>query len=242
MRIARMVLSLLFAVPIYIFKFWWLGRHRSKAELFEYIKKKTKRANKAGKVKIEVHGEENIPKEDGFVVFPNHQGLYDAMVFLDVFPRPVSFVVKKEVRNVVLVKQVIDGLGCLVIDRSDLRQSMTVIKEMTRRVGEGENIVIFAEGTRSKLGNRMLDMKGGSFKSAVKAKCPIVPCALVDSFLPFDSKTLKPVNVKVFYLPPMYYEEYKDMSTLEIAVEVKRRIEEVLIKESPNPNGSTLAP
>lgn len=33
------------------------------------------------------------------------------------------------------------------------------------------------------------------------------------------------VMVKLIYLPPMYYEEYKDMKSNDIAAEVKRRIE-----------------
>ena len=65
----------------------------------------------------------------------------------------------------------------------------------------------------------------GEFKGAMKAKCPIVPCALIDSFKPFDEKSIRPVSVKLIYLPPLYYEDYKDMKTVEIAAEVKRRIE-----------------
>ena len=34
--------------------------------------------------------------------------------------------------------------------------------------------------------------------------------------------------MKLIYLPPMYYEEYKDMKSNEIADEVKRRIEETI--------------
>ena len=37
--------------------------------------------------------------------------------------------------------------------------------------------------------------------------------------------------MQVHFLKPMLYEEYKDMKTVEIAAEVKRRIEEV-IKEN----------
>ena len=92
----------------------------------------------------------------------------------------------------------------------------------------GENFLIFAEGTRSKMGNRMNEMKAGSFKSAVKAKAPIVPCALIDCFKPFDEKSTRELTVSVHYLKPMYYDEYKDMTTVEIAAEVRRRIEEVL--------------
>ena len=51
---------------------------------------------------------------------------------------------------------------------------------------------------------------------------------LIDSFKPFDTNTISPVTVQVHFLKPMYYEEYKDMKTTEIAAEVKRRIEEVI--------------
>ena len=134
-------------------------------------------------------------------------------------------VLKKEVKDIILLKEVIAALGAIPMDRSDLRQSMQVINQMTEEVKKGRNFLIFAEGTRSKLGNRLLEFKGGSFKSAQRAKCPIVPCALIDSFKPFDKKSIAPVSVQLHYLPPMYYEEYKDMKTTEIAEEVKRRIE-----------------
>ena len=51
---------------------------------------------------------------------------------------------------------------------------------------------------------------------------------LIDSFKPFDTNTISPVTVQVHFLEPMYYEEYKDMKTTEIAAEVKRRIEAVI--------------
>ena len=140
-------------------------------------------------------------------------------------PRPLAFVIKKEAKDIVLLKQAVESTGSLAMDREDLRQSMQVINQVANEVKQGRNYVIFAEGTRSKLGNRLLDFKGGSFKAAQKAKCPIVPCALINSFVPFDETSLRHVTVKLIYLEPMYYDEYKDMKTTEIAAEVKRRIE-----------------
>ena len=58
--------------------------------------------NKKGRVKVETYGVENQPKEDGFVIFPNHQGLFDIMALLDSCPKPFSFVFKKEVKNIKL--------------------------------------------------------------------------------------------------------------------------------------------
>lgn len=227
MRIALMVIRLFFKAIYYFLKICWCGRSKkvSFEEAYSVIQKAAKDANRAGRVTIEAYGIENIPKEDGFIFFPNHQGLYDVLAFLETCPRPFSFVIKKEASNIILLKQIVRALHAYAIDREDIRQSMTVINAMAEDVKNGRNFLIFAEGTRSRQGNQLLDFKGGSFKSATKAKCPIVPCALIDSFKPFDENSIQPVTVKLFYLPPMYYEEYKDMKTVEIAAEVKRRIE-----------------
>ncbi|MED9904421.1 MAG: lysophospholipid acyltransferase family protein [Lachnospiraceae bacterium] len=238
-RIALMVLRLFYIAPYYVFRIWKFGRAKevNYEEAFAYIKKVTKRANRAGRVRIESHGLENLPAEDGFIFFPNHQGLFDGLVFLESCPRPFSYVTKKEARNVILLKQVGDALGVVAIDREDIRQSMQVINQVAEEVKKGRNFLIFPEGTRSKMGNKLLEFKGGSFKSATKAKCPIVPCALIDSFKPFDEKSIKKVTVKLIYLPPLYYEEYKDMKTHEIAEEVKRRIEAEISKQLTGTEG-----
>ena len=115
-------------------------------------------------------------------------------------------------------------MKALFIDREDVRQSMKIIAEVSKEVASGRNYIIFPEGTRSKNGNQVGTFKGGSFKAATKAKCPIVPVALIDSFKPFDTKSAKPVTVQVHYLEPLLYEEYKDMNTTEIAHEVRERI------------------
>lgn len=229
-RIILMVLRLFFRVPYYLIGIWWYGKRKdyNLEKSYAFVKKVTKAANKAGRVKIESYGLENIPKENGFIFFPNHQGLFDVLVFLESCPVPFSFVIKKEASNVILLKQVIAALRSIVIDREDIRQSMEVISQMAEEVKKGRNFLIFAEGTRSKMGNRLLPFKGGSFKSAVRAKCPIVPCALIDSFKPFDENSIAPVTVKLVYLPPVYYEEYRRMKTPEIAELVKARIETMI--------------
>lgn len=226
-RIVMMVLRLFFKAPYYFYCIWKCGRDKSISfeEAFACVKKVTKAANRAGRVQIDAYGLENLPKENGFVLFPNHQGLFDVLVFLDSCPVPFSFVIKKEASNIILLKQVVAALHALPMDREDIKQSMQVITRVTEEVKGGRNFLIFPEGTRSKMGNKLLSFKGGTFKSAVRAKCPIVPCALIDSFRPFDEKSIKPVTVKLIYLPPLYYEEYAGMKTTEIAEEVKKRIE-----------------
>ena len=143
--------------------------------------------------------------------FPNHQGLYDVLAIIEASPRPFSVVAKKEIANIPFLKQIFACMKAYMIDREDVRQAMQVIINVTKEVKKGRNYLIFAEGTRSKNGNHVGMFKGGSFKSATKAQCPIVPVALVDSFKPFDTNSIKPVTVQVHFLEPLYYDDYKDM-------------------------------
>ena len=236
-RIALMVIRNILLVPFMWCKLCYYAAHVDKyPEITRYklLKYIVKRANKGGNVTIEAYGKENIPKEGGFMFFPNHQGLYDVLAIVDACPRPFSVVAKKEVANVPLLKQTFKCMKAYMIDREDIRQSMQVIMDVTEEVKKGRNYLIFAEGTRSRKGNQLLEFKGGSFKSAQRAKCPIVPCALINSFVPFDENSIRPITVVLVYLPPMYYEEYKDMKTVEIAEEVKHRIEREIEKRTSN--------
>jgi len=225
-----MVLRLFFIVPYYFFGILWYGRKKNydPEKAYAFVKKVTKAANRAGRVKIESYGIENIPEKNGFIFFPNHQGLFDVLVFLESCPVPFSFVIKKEASNIILLKQVTAALRSIAMDREDIRQSLQVINQMAEEVKKGRNFLIFAEGTRSRQGNALLPFKGGTFKSAVKAKCPIVPCALIDSFKPFDENSIAPVTVKLIYLAPILYDEYSSMKTSEIAEMVKGRIERAI--------------
>lgn len=232
-RILLMVLRNILKVPYYWCKLCYMAANVDKyteEERFTFLKKIVNMANTGGNVTIEAHGLENFPKEDGFLIYPNHQGLYDALALVDVCPRPISAVIKKEAVGIPFIKQCVACLKAFAIDREDLRQSMEVIVNVIKEVKKGRNYVIFAEGTRSRKGNELLEFKGGSFKAATKTKCPIVPVALIDSFKPFDTNSAAPVTVQVHFLEPMLYEEYKDMKTTEIANEVKRRIEETIAK------------
>lgn len=189
------------------------------------LKDIVKHANKGGRVTIDAHGVENIPKKNGFVLFPNHQGMYDVLTIIDACPNPVSVVAKQEVAQVQGLKQVFTCMKAQFIERDDLRQSMKVIQQVTAEVKQGRNYVIFAEGTRSRNQNQLLDFKGGSFKSAVKARCPIIPIALIDAYKAFDTNSIKPITVQIHFLQPLLYEEYKDLKTTEIAEIVKKRIQ-----------------
>ena len=230
-RIIMMVFRNLFLVPYMWIRLCYHASHVDKykeEQHYELLKYITHRANKGGNVTIDAYGVENIPDENGFMFFPNHQGLYDVLAILDVCPKPFSVVAKKEIANIQFLKQVFACMKAYMIDRDDIKQSLQVIINVTNEVKKGRNYLIFPEGTRSKNGNELLEFKGGSFKAATKAKCPLIPVALIDSFKPFDTNTTSQVTVQVHFLKPLYYEDYKDMNTKEIAALVRERIQSTI--------------
>ena len=232
-RIILMVLRNILFVPYGWFMLCKYARNvdrYTEGERYALLKKIDRRANKGGNITVKAYGIENIPDQDGFMFYPNHQGLYDVLAILDVCPTPFSVVAKKEVGNVPFLKQVFACMKAYIIDRKDIRQSMQVIINVTKEVKKGRNYLIFAEGTRSKNGNHPQEFKGGSFKAAIKARCPIVPIALIDTYKAFDTGSADPLTVQVHFLEPLQYDEYKEMKSTEIAAEVRKRIEETIQK------------
>ena len=227
-RIIMMVLRNILFVP---WGWFMLNKYAAnvdrytEGERYALLKKIDHKANVGGNITVKSYGVENIPNENGFMFYPNHQGLYDVLAIMEACPRPFSVVAKKEVANVPFLKQVFACMKAYMIDREDVRQSLQVIINVSNDVKAGKNFLIFPEGTRSKKGNQVQEFKGGSFKAATRAKCPIVPVALIDTYKAFDTGSAEPLTVQVHFLKPMHYEEYKDMKSTEIAAEVRKRVE-----------------
>lgn len=232
-RIIIMVIRNIFLLPYMWIKLCYYAAHVDKyteEERYQMLDYIVRRANIGGNVTIEVTGEENIPSSSGFMFYPNHQGLYDVLAIVEACPIPFSVVAKEEVRNIPLLKQTFICMKAYMIERDNPRQGLEVINSVANEVKNGRNYLIFAEGTRSKDGNNVHEFKGGSFKAAMKAKCPIVPVALIDSFKPFDESSIKPVTVKVNFLKPIPYSEYKDLKSIDIANMVRCRIQTYISK------------
>lgn len=236
-RILLMVLRNFLRVPPAWIKLCHYAKHTdeySEMEKYEHIRYIMGMAVNSGNIDMKVYGTENIPKENGFLMYANHQGMFDSLAICAPCEQPLAVVLKKELANIPFLKQIIACTNSFAMDREDIRQSMKVIMAVTEEVKKGRNYLIFPEGTRSRNGNEMLGFHSGSFKCAIKAKCPIVPIALLNCYKVLDEKGCKPVNVQVHYLEPIPYEEYKDMKTAELAKLVHDRIEETVKKYDEN--------
>ena len=230
-RLAMVVLKNIHRIPGLYAKLCRYARRPecySEEERWAHIQKILQLVISSGNVELEITGMENIPTEGGFLMYGNHQGLFDVVALGSTCPMPLGAVLKKELANVPLIKQIIPCTKSFPMDREDVRQSLTVIQAVTEEVQKGRRYIIFPESTRSKKGNRMGEFHAGSFRCAVKAKCPIVPLAFVDCFQVLDQKGGGSVKAQLHYLPAISYEEYQDMKASQVAAMVKERIQEAL--------------
>jgi 1-acyl-sn-glycerol-3-phosphate acyltransferase len=230
-RIVTMVLKNLPIVPGAWQKLCRYAKHPEKyseEEMYRHIQYILKRAVRGGNIDLQVSGTENIPKEGGFMLYANHQGMFDVLAVAATCDIPVGAVLKKELYDIPFLHQVAICTRSFPMDREDVRQSLTVIQSVIREVKAGRNYLIFPEGARSRNGNQMGQFHSGSFRCATRSKCPIVPVALVDSFKVLDQKGSKPVTVQIHYLKPICWEEYGNLKTTELAALVKERIAQAI--------------
>lgn len=228
-RIVTMVLKNLLFVPWAWFRLCRYAKHPERypeETMYRHIQKIMRRAVKGGNIQLTVTGQEHIPTDRSFMLYSNHQGMFDSLAVAATCDTPLGVVLKKELYNIPFLHQVALCTRSFAMDREDLRQSLTVIRSVTEELNAGRSYLLFPEGTRSRKGNEMLPFHSGSFRCAVKSKCPIVPVTLIDCFKVLDQKGSKPISVQIHYLTPIFYEEYKDLSTTELAGLVHDRIEE----------------
>lgn len=181
----------------------------------------------SGAIRTKAFGTENLPEEGGYMMYPNHQGKYDALGIIYTHKNPCSLVMDKAKSNTILVREFVDLVQGKRLDKKNVRQALTIINEVSEEVKKGKRYILFPEGGYEfNNRNKVCDFKAGSFKIALKTKAPIIPVALIDSYKVFNSFTLGPVTTQVHYLKPILFEEYGHMKTQEIANMVRDRIQE----------------
>ena len=206
----------------------WM-RHKDKhseQDRYEYAQKIVEILNRSSHCTTIAYGQENLPAEGGYMMYPNHQGKYDVLGIMLTHEQPCTFVMDEERSHMPLVVEIMMLLEAKVLVFDDLRQNIRLFQEMSDEIqNRGRKFILFPEGGyEQNNGNKVETFKAGSFKAAQMAKCPIVPVALVDSYKVYNSPEKAPFTTYVYYLEPLYYEDYKDMKTREIASVVEQRI------------------
>lgn len=177
-----------------------------------------------GGVITKVYGRENLPKSGGYIMYSNHQGKYDALGIMYGHPTPCTILMDEKRSRLPIVNPFMDLIKGSRLKKEDIKSQVMTIRKIVDEVKEGRKYIIFPEGGYDNNRNNVQDFHSGSFKCAVRSKCPIVPVAIIDSYKVFESMAPSPVRTKVFFLPPINYEEYKDRTTEQIDEIVRARI------------------
>lgn len=181
-----------------------------------------------GRIKTESFGQELLPAEGGYVMYSNHQGKYDTLGIMNAHPTPCTIVMDYDRSQLPIVDPFIDLVKGKRLDKTDMKSQMKTILEIVEEVEAGRRYIVFPEGGYDHNKNDVQDFMPGSFKCATKAKAPIVPVAIIDSYKPFGINSLRKVKTQVHFLTPIFFEEYNGMTTPQIAELVKERIVEVI--------------
>lgn len=220
----------MFRLPHIICKMRRMAQPLSKyteEERYEYVRYITKLMRRTGLIKTEGFGQENLPTQGGYIMYPNHQGKYDVYGIVSTHTNPCSVVMDKAKSYIIFVNEALELIKGKRLDKKDLRQAFSVINEVAEEVKHGARFILFPEGGYDFNNKNILqEFKAGCFKIALKSKMPIVPVVLIDSYKVFDSYHVGPVKTQVHYLEPILYEEYKDMKSVQIADLVKQRIQD----------------
>lgn len=230
LKFIYVILMNLFRAPYMIPKMRHEADHPEKysmEERYALCRHAIRLMKRTGGIHTKAYGTENLPAEGGYMMYPNHQGKYDALGIMDTHDRPCSLVMDKAKSNTILVKEFVDLVQGKRLDKKNVRQALSIINEVAKEVSNGARYILFPEGGYDfNNRNNVCNFKAGSFKIALKSKAPIVPVALIDSYRVFNSFWIGPVTTQVHYLKPIYFEEYGSLRTQEIANLVRDRIQE----------------
>jgi len=201
----------------------------SEQESYDCLKYVTGELLRTGHIRVDGFGLEHLPQEGGYLMCPNHQGKLDAFAVIAVHEPPCTAVMDEAKSHVIFINEILEMMRGKRLELNNPRKAVGVIKSITEEVAIGRRYILFPESgyTREKK-NSLIDFKAGCFKIALNSKMPIVPVVLVDTYKAFNSWQLSPVTAQVHFLPPIYYDEFKDMKTVQIAALVQERIQQKL--------------
>ena len=168
-----------------------------------------------------VIGAEKVPRTGGLLVVANHISNLDPPLLGVGVPRPISYMAKKELFAMPILKQLLPRLNAFPVDRQ--AGGTAALRASLRMLKEGRCVGIFPEGGRNVTGTN--EEKAGAAFLAAASGAPIVPAAIV------GTRKLRPFSrVTVVFGDPFTVERNRqsDEGDLEKkATEIMQRIREL---------------
>lgn len=181
--------------------------------------------------KVELKGYENLPKGGGFVIAVNHLGFLDApLAYYALDDWNLFIPVAEKWAEIPILRWLGKHLNAIFIDR--FNPDLKAMREMIKRMEEGQTLVIAPEGTRAR-DEKMAQGKPGVAYLAAKMGWVILPVAIsgsedrliIGNLKRLRRSTIKLTAGKPFTLPPFPKEdreeklqEYTDEIMCRIAV------------------------
>lgn len=151
-----------------------------------------------------VVGKENLPKDTGALICPNHVHNLDSVVVVTMLKRPVRVLAKEELFSNAGLRWLADIFGVYPVKRG--KADLQAIKISLKLLKKDEFLLMFPEGTRHGL-EKGKKAKNGAVLIAATAEKPIIPIGIQGSFKPF-SKVIVNIGKPIDY--SKYKEEVKD--------------------------------
>jgi 1-acyl-sn-glycerol-3-phosphate acyltransferase len=190
-------------------------------------------------VRIEVENRATLAPEQPYVFMANHASSLDIWAVFVAIPRRLRLIAKKQLARIPLFGWAMWAGRFIFIDRSNGVAARRSIDEAGKRIHDGDSVLIFPEGTRTRDG-ALLPFKKGGFHLAIKAGVPIVPVALCGTrpLMPRGSLLLRAGAIKVIIGPPIPTSDLSEEDRISLPERVRGIIETMLAEgaraESPS--------
>ena len=126
-------------------------------------------------IKVTIAGDEGQLERGGYVVIANHVSYVDGIVLGSIFP--IVFVSKREVKKWPIVGQWNVLCGTIFINRQRKNEVGTMVREMTGKLRQEANVLLFPEGTSTN-GEKMLPFQTVPLAAPLRSRSIIVPVNL----------------------------------------------------------------
>ena len=150
--------------------------------------------------RLKVEGLENVPKDNAYIVCPNHLSTLDPPLMCGVMPRRIAFMAKQELFDIKFLRWWIDWLGAIAVNRESLGPS-TIKTVMNIKKSEWV-LGIFPQGTRGVPGTISGVTKGFAGLAKI-TKCAILPVGITGTDevkrLPFSGKIVVKIGKPIPY-------------------------------------------